>query len=330
MRGASRPVPPTARTTRTDASSCGKVGVAGGNGAGPGPQGFEMSGSWVSFLSDYGVVDAYVGVCHGVIARHAPDARVIDVCHAVSPHDVEHGAVMLAGAVDYLPVGIRLALVETLETARVTRGVAVRTGDGSIFVAPDNGVTSLSWDLAGGVVAAHEISNPSLFLPLPTVTFRGRDVYAPVAARLVAGLPLAEVGPPVTPESLVRVRPRRCRVDKGHVHAEVVYVDHFGNAALNVDRFDLEAVGILLGDQVEIRTDSRVALMPFAQTYRDVAAKEAVVCEDALRRVMIAVNCGRAVDVLRLHRRAPLVIGRVTRKREETTRTLPNSVPLPA
>jgi S-adenosylmethionine hydrolase len=265
-----------------------------------------------------------------VIARHAPEARVIDVCHTVSPHDVEHGAVMLAGTVDYLPVGIRLALVETPETVGVIRGVAVRTGDGSTFVAPDNGVTSLSWDLAGGVVEAREISNPQLFLPLPTVTFRGRDVYAPVAARLVTGLPLADVGPQVPPESLVRVNPRRCRVDRDHVHAAVVYIDHFGNAALNVDRFDLDAAGIQFGDRVEVRTDGRVETVSFTQTYREVGVGETAVCEDALRRVMIAVHGGSAADVLRLHRRSPLVIGQVKRKPGNAVNLPLRSVSLPA
>jgi S-adenosylmethionine hydrolase len=161
------------------------------------------------------------------------------------------------------------------------------------------------------------------------VTFRGRDVYAPVAARLVAGLPLAEVGPPISPESLVRVRPRQCRVDNGHVHAEVIYIDHFGNVALNVDRFDLEAAGVLVGDQVEIRTESGVEILPFAHSYRDVGVGEAAVCEDALRRVMIAIHCGQAADALKLRRRDPLVIGRVS-SMAASAQQFAHSVHLPA
>jgi S-adenosylmethionine hydrolase len=289
-----------------------------------------MPGTWISFLSDYGVTDASVGVCHGVIARHAPDVRIIDISHSVSPQDVEHGAVMLAGAVGYLPTGIRLVLVETLDAAGYTRGVAVRTGDGSIFVAPDNGVTSLSWDLVGGVVEAREISNPDLFLPLPTAVFRGRDVYAPVAGHLATNLPLAEVGPAVAQESLVRLTPRACRVDADHVHAEVVYVDHFGNAALNVDRTDLEAAGILFGDVVEVRTDGRRAHMPFTHSYAQVSLGEPVLCEDSVRRAMIAVNGGRASDVLRLRRRDALVIGQGPRKQRDAVRTVvgDSAVPL--
>lgn len=273
-----------------------------------------MSAIWISFLSDYGFDDACVGVCHGVIARKAPHARVIDVCHAISPQDVEHGAIMLAGAVGYLPAGIRLALVEPLEAGGFTRGVAVRTADGSVYIAPDNGLTSLAWEISGGVVEAYEIANAELWLPLPTAVFRGRDVYAPVAARLAAGLDLAEVGPPLSVETLCRLRPRACRLDGDHLHAEVVYVDHFGNAALNVVRSDLEAIGVLLGDHVEVRTTGRSVRLPFSPTYGDVPAGATVLCEDSLRRIIIAVNCGRAVDTLRLRRRDAVVVSQIARR----------------
>jgi hypothetical protein len=272
-----------------------------------------MAQSWISFLSDYGVDDACVGVCHGVIARHAPQARVIDVCHAISPQDVEHGAVTLAGTVGYLPVGIHLVMVEQLDADGYTRGVTVRTADGSTFVAPDNGVASLGWDAVGGIEVVFEISNPELWLPLPTAVFRGRDVYAPVAARLAAGLPLVDVGPRVDPAELVRFKPRECTVDDDHVHGEVVSVDHFGNLSLNVTRAELEAAGILLGDRVEVRTDGRVLTLAFTHTYGEVPPGHAVLCEDALRRVMIAINCGRATDVLRLRRRDAVVIGQLPR-----------------
>jgi S-adenosylmethionine hydrolase len=280
-------------------------------GTGPAPAGPTQ---WITFLSDYGVEDACVGVCHGVIARHAPDVRVLDVCHAVAPQDIEQGAVMLADSVGYLPAGIHLVVVERLDSHGFTRGVAVRTADGSTFIAPDNGVTSLGWDALGGVVAAHEISNPALWLPLPSAVFRGRDVYAPVAARLSAGLPFTEVGPEIDQDTLVRLTRRGCAVDEDHVHAEVLAVDHFGNLSLNVTRSDLEAAGILIGDSVEIRAPGRELTLPFTHTYGDVPVGGLALCEDSLRRVMLAVNCGRAADLLRLGRRDALVIGQIPRE----------------
>ncbi|MDT3438655.1 MULTISPECIES: S-adenosyl-l-methionine hydroxide adenosyltransferase family protein [unclassified Pseudofrankia] len=290
---------------------------------------------WISFLSDYGLEDTCVGVCHGVIARHAPQVRVLDVCHAVAQQDIEHGAGLLADSVCYLPVGVHLAVVERLDAAGLpntdgtpgiparevisavtpgARGVAIRTADGSTFVAPDNGLTSLAWDVLGGVAAAHEISNPALWLPLPSAVFRGRDVYAPVAARIAAGLALAEVGPRIDADSLVRFTRPSCVVDDDHVHAQVLAVDHFGNLSLNVTRVDLEAAGMLLGDRVEIRAAGREATLPFTYTYGDVPVGQVALCEDSLRRVMLAVNCGRASDLLRLRRGDAVVIGQPPRE----------------
>lgn len=272
-----------------------------------------MTSSWISFMSDYGADGTCVGICHGVIARHAPEARVLDLCHSIAPQDIGQAAVTLVGAVGYLPLGIHLVVVEQLDADGYTRGVVVRTADGSMFVAPDNGVTSLGWEALGGVEAAYEISNRELWLPLPTAVFRGRDVYAPVAARLAAGLAPADVGPRLDAGELVRVEPRTCSVDDDHVHAEVVSVDHFGNLSLNVTRVELEAAGILLGDRVEVRAQGRTLTMPFAHTYGEVAPGGITVCEDSLRQVMIAVNCGRAADVMRLRRQDAVVIAQVPR-----------------
>jgi S-adenosylmethionine hydrolase len=295
------------------AASC-TVGGSAGHGAAESEVPGGTTG-WVSFLSDYGLQDASVGVVHGVIARQAPGTRVLDVCHAVAPHDVDHGAGLLADAVAYLPVGVHLAVVERLGDGAddAGRGVAVRTADGSTFVAPDNGLTSLCWDALGGVTAAHEIANPALWPPAPSAMFRGRDVYAPVAARLAAGLPLAGVGPRLDPADLRRLVRPRCVVDDDHVHAEVLGVDHAGNLSLNVTRADLEAAGMLLGDDVEIRGAGREHVVAFTYSCGEVPVGAATVCEDAARRLMVAVNHGRASDLLRLGRRDVVVIGQVPR-----------------
>ena len=111
--------------------------------ADPGPADHPAAEAcWLTFLSDYGYDDVQVGVCHGVVARLAPQVRVIDVCHAVAAGDVEHGAMMLAAAVPYLPVGVHLAAVDPIRAEGSARPVAVRCSDGSTFVAPDNGLTS--------------------------------------------------------------------------------------------------------------------------------------------------------------------------------------------
>ena len=266
---------------------------------------------WLTFLSDYGFEDAFLGVCKGVIARTAPEVRVLDVLHLVNPQDVEQGAAVLASAIPYLPVpAVHLALVDPFRAAPV-RGVAVRTADGATFVAPDNGLTSQSWAVAGGAVQAHVLDNPELWHPTPARTFRGRDVFSPVAARLAAGLPIEEVGTPVPVEELEVIAVRAATVDDDHVHAEIVTVDHFGNLTLNVQRADLEAAGIHLGDVVELRCGGKTMTVPFTLTYGEVARGRLAVCEDSFRTITVAVNQGSAATSLRARRGDPLVIARL-------------------
>jgi len=268
---------------------------------------------WITFLSDYGLDDAFVGVVHGVIARIAPAVRVIDVCHEIAPQDVEAGATTLASAVEYLPVAVHLGIVDPgVGTSR--RGVAVLTAQGSITVGPDNGVAALAWEELGGPVKAHRIDNAALWLPNPSKTFHGRDIFAPVAAHLASGAALSDVGEEVDVESLMSVALRPPEVDDDHVHGEVRSVDHFGNLSLNVHRSDLEAAGMNLGDLVELRMQGRTLEVPFALTFGEVDPGRTAVCEDSYRRITIAVNLGHAAKSLRAGRGDPVVISRVARK----------------
>ena len=266
---------------------------------------------WLTFLSDYGHEDAFLGVCKGVIARTAPEVQVLDVLHLVNPQDVEQGASVLASAIPYLPVpAVHLALVDPFRAATV-RGIAVRTADGSTFVSPDNGLTSQAWEVAGGAEQAHVLDNPELWHPAPARTFRGRDVFSPVAARLADGTPLHQVGTQVPLEELERIAVRQATVDDDHVHAEIVTVDHFGNLTLNLQRADLEAAGINLGDSVEVRCGGKTMTVPFTVTYGEVPRGRVAVCEDSFRTVTVAVNQGSAAGVLRARRGDPLVLARV-------------------
>lgn len=266
---------------------------------------------WLTFLSDFGFEDAFLGVCKGVIARTSPEVRILDVLHLVAPQDVEQGAAALASALPYLPSpAVHLALVDPFR-ATPTRGVAIRTADGSMFVSPDNGLTSLAWEVAGGAVAARLIDNRKLWNPAPARTFRGRDVFSPVAARLAAGLPFEEVGTEFEVDELERLEERRPTVEADHVHGEVAQVDHFGNLTLNLQRTHLEQAGISLGDEVELRCSGKTMTVPFLETYGQVGRGRLAVCEDSFRTVTIAVNQGSAARRLRVSRGEPLVISRL-------------------
>jgi S-adenosylmethionine hydrolase len=264
---------------------------------------------WVTFLSDYGHDDVFVGVCKGVVAQIAPHVRIIDVCHLITPQDVEQGATQFAGAMPYLPMGIHLAVVDP--QAVHARGVVVRTGDGSLLVGPDNGLLSLAWDARGGIEQVVEVANRELWLVDVHATFRGRDIYAPVAGHLAAGRPLTDVGPSVDPAALTRLAVHEPVVDDDHVHAEIRAVDHFGNASLNIARSDLEAAGMALGDVVEVRCNGRTLSVPFTPTFGEVAPGKLTLCEDSFHAVQLAVNAGRASQELRVNRGDPIVIARV-------------------
>src|SRR4051812_40677217 len=159
----------------------------------------------ITFLTDFGLQDDFVGVCHGVIERIAPGTRVIDVTHGIGPQAILEGAFTLADALPYMPVGVHLAVVDP-EVGTDRRPVALRSGDGRLFVRPDNGLLVPAAERLGGIDAAHELTNRDLWLGRISRTFHARDIFSPVAAHLAAGVPLEQVGPAVEPSSLVRIR----------------------------------------------------------------------------------------------------------------------------
>lgn len=268
------------------------------------------SESWVTFLSDYGLDDHFVGVCKGVVARIAPQVKIIDICHQVKAQNVGIGASIFAEALPYQPRGVHLALVDPYRSAR-SRAVAIRCHDGSVIVCPDNGVSSLAWHVLGGVAEVRELTNSDLWDANPARSFRGRDVFAPVAAHLSNGVPFEEVGEQVDADSLVVLTPPPPHVHGDHVHGTVRMVDHFGNLSLNVRRSDMEAAGISLGDVVELRCSGKEMQVPFSLHFGDVSPGRTVVCEDSFRAITIAVNTGRADQVLKARPGDPVVLGRV-------------------
>lgn len=251
--------------------------------------------AWISLTTDYGLADGFVAACHGVIARLAPEARVIDVTHLVPPADVRRGAAVLAQTVPHLPAGVHVAVVDPgVGTTR--RGIALATPRG-LLVGPDNGLLVDAAEVLGGVTAAVELTDPDQFAPEVSRTFHGRDVFAPVAARLALGAPLAGVGPAVDPQSLVRLPTPVLRREADGFTAEVLTVDHFGNVQLAAPD-DLLAP---LPARVRVRTGAgsgpgREAV--HGRTFGDAPPGGLVVHGDSAGRVAVAVNGGRAVDLL--------------------------------
>jgi len=250
----------------------------------------------VTFLSDYGLTDDFVGVCHGVIARIAPDARVIDVTHAIARHDVRSGALALRRALPFMPAGVHLAVVDP-EVGGERRAVALRCADeGRLLVGPDNGLLMLAGSAFGGVVEAVDIGRSPLRLEPLSASFHGRDVFAPVAAALAAGALLAAAGEPLDPAELVGLQlPRARRTGEGLL-AHVLQADRYGNLVLDAEHEQLAGSGLRLGRAVTV--NGRRAL--FATTFADVPAGCLLLYEDGYRTLALAVNRGSALQELGL------------------------------
>jgi S-adenosyl-L-methionine hydrolase (adenosine-forming) len=253
----------------------------------------------ITFLSDYGHQDEYVGVCHGVIQRIAPGANVIDLAHGLPPHDVRAAALALRNALDFVPKGVHLAVVDP-EVGTPRRPLALRCGDGHLLVGPDNGLLWPAVERCGGVEVAVDIANSPYRLEPVSATFHGRDLFAPVAARLALETPIEHAGSPVAPDSISRLDLPRPKVLTGEATARVLAVDRFGNLQLNLYRDQLANAGILPETDLRVQAGRRGRRAVYGRTFADAVAGETVVFEDSSRSIAIAVNGGSAAETLQV------------------------------
>lgn len=237
----------------------------------------------VYFLSDFGGSDVYAGVCRAIIGRRAPAARLVDLAHDLPPGDVVHAAYQLYAALPYLEEGgVVLAVVDP-GVGGERRALAVR-GKKLWYVAPDNGLLSLALEL-DPPTAAWEL-DPVRYTDEPvSATFHGRDVFAPAAALLAAGLPAGQLGTEVDVGSLVHTGPG---IERG-AEGEVLTFDRFGNAITNLSPKEKPEAVHVVGRR-----------LPFVRTFADVAPGEALAYLGSAGLVEIAVNGGSAREVLRL------------------------------
>jgi S-adenosylmethionine hydrolase len=260
----------------------------------------------LTFLSDYGQLDEFVGICHGVIARLAPNVRVIDITHGIPRHDVRAGALILRGALPYMPPGVHLAVVDPDVGGRRRAVALLCAEEDRVLVGPDNGILTLAAERFGGVIQAVEIGRSRHRLEPVSATFHGRDVFAPVAARLAAGDPLSGAGDPMAPDDLVPLDLPRARVEDGVVVTHALANDRYGNVILDAGHDELKGSGLKLGGAVEVDVSGAVQRARFATTFADVPPGELLLYEDAQRNLALAVNRGSALGELGLSRDAEL------------------------
>ena len=267
----------------------------------------------IAFLSDYGLGNEFVGVCHAVVARRCASARVIDLTHAIPRHDVRTGAIVLRATLPYLPDAIILAVVDpgvgtTGERGR--RAVALRTAeDGRVLVGPDNGLLMPVCGRLGGVVEAVDIGQSSERLEPVSATFHGRDIFAPVAAALADGVALAELGEPLAPNALRRLNLHVAVRTADGLELHVLHRDTFGNLILDGEVPQLAELGIALGDELTVRHPAGDHVATFAHTFADVPPGGLLLYQDGLGMLALAVNRGSAADLLGAERDDELHIG---------------------
>lgn len=255
-----------------------------------------MRYSTISFLSDFGHQDEFVGVVHSVIRSIAPDVGVVDLTHGIAPHDVRAGALALARSAQYVCPGVVLAVVDPgVGTER--KAVAVEVGDGiSVLVGPDNGLLASAVAMVGGASRAVELTNEDYQLPRLGSTFDGRDVFAPVAAHLSMGVDLAELGPAIDPSALTPGLLPIIDTEDGGLIVEVLWIDRYGNVQLNIGPEDLKDWGNPFSISAKGRSET-VAMRP---AYRSLGTGEVGAIVDSSGLVSLALNGTSAAEHLGL------------------------------
>lgn len=265
----------------------------------------------VTFLTDFGLRDPSAGVLSGVVLAMTPSARTLDLTHAIPPYDVEAGAEALVEALVHLPVGAHVAVVDPgVGTQR--RPIAIRCARGDVLIGPDNGLLLPAAKALGGVAAVVVLDDERWWGPNRSHTFHGRDLFAPVAAHLAAGVPFGELGSPIDAARLVPATSLPLEAKNGELHTVVRIVDGFGTLVLAGDRSDIDgALGVVSpGDPLSVTVGDETTATVWANRFGDVPEHQPLCYIDSAGRLALAVNRGSAADRFKATRRTPVVIAR--------------------
>jgi len=270
---------------------------------------------FVSFLSDYGRADEFVGVCHAVMLDIIPELRIVDITHDVAPFDVRAGALALVRAVQYLPDGVVLAVVDPgVGTER--RCIAAEV-EGGFLVGPDNGLLAPAVAMLGGPVRIVALEDPRYQLESPGPTFAGRDIMAPAASYLASGTPIDALGPEVDAASLAPgLVPLPREDDDGTITGEVLWVDHYGNCQLNIAPEQLLERGGAVGGFVGVTIAGQDRRAHWVTAFADAKPSELALLTDSYGMCALAfdqrsaaaeldLKSGKAVTLVALSEERP-------------------------
>lgn len=248
----------------------------------------------IVFMTDFGTANDAVAICKAVILQIAPEARIMDITHQVTPFSIPDAARFLAGVAPYYPPGTVFLVVVDPTVGSSRKAVIVKSKMGQYFVVPDNGLMTPVLD-RDGFDGAHEITNTAWMIgDNVSSTFHGRDIFSPAAAHLAAGADWTQAGPAV-PELVRWTAPVATIDDKGAAGQVIALDDPFGNLITNVpgDEFRTK-LGYAFGDTVTLTIDKKQYTFPFEKTFASVPVGQTLVYIDSRGRVAIAVNQGDA------------------------------------
>jgi len=245
----------------------------------------------IVFMTDFGTANDAVAICKAVIVGIAPNVRIMDITHQVTPFSIAEGARFLAGVTPYYPSGtVFLVVVDpTVGTSR--KAVIVRSNKGQYFVLPDNGLITPVAD-RDGIAGAREITNRSWMTgDKISSTFHGRDIFSPAAAHLAAGEDWTTAGPAV--KNLVRLNPPIATIGTKGITGEVIALDDpYGSLITDVQATDFKELGYSVGDEVTLTIEKKQYTFPYQKTFMGVPIGQPLVYIDSRGRVGIAVNQG--------------------------------------
>lgn len=260
-------------------------------------------------MSDFGVANDAVAICKAVIVGIAPDARIMDITHQVTPYSIEEGARFLQGVTPYYPAGTVFLVVVDPGVGTTRKAIVVKSKKGQYFVLPDNGLITPVID-RDGLESAREITNTDWMIQSPiSSTFHGRDIFSPVAAHLAAGGDFALVGP-VLPQ-LVRLSPKTAIVTDQGIAGDVIALDDpFGSLITDIPGDEFKKLAYRIGDKVPLLLDKKPVTLPYAKTFMEVPVGEALLYVDSRGRVGIAVNQGNYSKLSGVTPPVPIFIAR--------------------
>jgi S-adenosylmethionine hydrolase len=245
----------------------------------------------IVFMTDFGTANDAVAICKAVMLGIAPDARIMDITHRVTPYSIEEGARFLEAVSPYYPAGTVFVAVIDPGVGTSRKAVIVKSKKGQYFVLPDNGLITSVID-RDGLASAREITNPNWIIQAPiSSTFHGRDIFSPAGAHLAAGWEFNLVGPEVP--QLVRLTPKTPIISPNGIVGDIIALDDpFGSLVTDIPGDEFKKLGYNPGDKLRVDINKKQLILPYGKTFMDVPVGDSLLYIDSRGRVSIAVNQG--------------------------------------